>query len=282
MSLSKEAIARMVELSMDGEYNHHSIDQFCKSYPALTEAEAYECQALRVKRMEEKGYRVVGYKLGGTSLAKQKQLQSTIYSGSGVAVKTSNVVYGRLMDYMRLASDADLDFRQVLHPKVEPELAFIMKEDLFGEYISAPDVMNATEWVAPAFEIIDSRFHDFKIGSRYDAIVDNTSSARFKLGEERKSPRELNLANIGMRLEYNGEYVGFGAGASVMGHPARAVAELVCALYKVGKGLKAGDIILSGAITASTPVKPGDELRADFGGLGSVALKVAGNAHEEN
>lgn len=275
MATSKEEILRMVELSMDGEYNRHSIDQFCKTWPELTEAEAYEAQALRVKRMEEKGFRVVGYKLGGTSLAKQKQLQSTIYSQNGLAVKTSNVVYGRLMDYMMLPPDGKLDFSLMLHPKVEPELAFIMKEDLSGKYITAPDVMNATEWVAPAFEIIDSRFHDFKIGSRYDAIVDNTSSARFKLGQGRKSPRELNLADIGMCLKHNGENVGFGAGASVMGHPARAVANLVCALYKEGKGLKAGDIILSGAITPSTPVKPGDRMRADFGGLGYVELDIA-------
>ncbi|MPM77151.1 2-hydroxyhexa-2,4-dienoate hydratase [bioreactor metagenome] len=278
MAISNEAISRMVESSMDGEYNHHSIDQFCKTYPDLTEAEAYEGQALRVKRMEEKGFRVVGYKLGGTSLAKQKQLQSTIYAKNGLAVKTTNVVYGRLMDYMMLSPDADLNFSEVLHPKVEPELAFIMKEDLCGKYITAPDVMNATEWVAPAFEIIDSRFHDFIIGSRYDAIVDNTSSARFKLGQGRKSPRELNLATIGMCLKHNGENIGFGAGAAVMGHPARAVADLVSALYKEGMGLKAGDIILSGAITPSTPAKPGDEFRADFGGLGYVELKIASNS----
>lgn len=277
MALSKEDIEKIVELSMDGEYNHHSIDQFCKTFPGLTEAEAYEGQALRVKRMEEKGFRVIGYKLGGTSLAKQKQLQSTIYSGTGLTAKVSSVVFGRLMDYMQLPADMNLDFSQLLHPKVEPELAFIMKHDLYGKFITAPDIINATEWVVPAFEIIDSRFHDFKIGSRYDAIVDNTSSARFKLGEGRKSPQEIDLAEIGMCLQYNGEYVGFGAGAAVMGHPARAVADLVCALYKQGKGLKAGDIVLSGAITPSTPVKPGDALRAEFGGLGYIELKILGN-----
>lgn len=274
MALSKDILAQLVELSMDGEYRRHSIDPFCNTYPELTEAEAYEAQALRVRRMEELGHRVVGYKLGGTSLAKQKQLKSTIYAGGGSAVKTTKVVYGHLMDYMRLAPEAPLAFSQLLHPKVEPELAFVMGCDLSGAYVTAPDVMSAAEWVAPAFEIIDSRFHDFKIGSRYDAIVDNTSSARFKLGEARRAPRELNLADMGMKLRLNGEYVGFGAGASVMGHPARAVAALVRALSGEGGGLKKGDIILSGAITPSTPVKPGDALRADFGGLGSVEITV--------
>ena len=264
-----------MELSLDGEYHHHSIDQFCKTYPELTEAEAYEGQALRVQRMEEMGHRVVGYKLGGTSLAKQKQMASTIYEKGGLTVKPTGITYGRLMDYMLLAPDEDLSLSQLLHPKVEPEMAFIMGQDLSGPYVTAPDVMNAAEWVAPAFEIIDSRFHNFKIGSRYDAVVDNTSSARFKLGEGHKCPRELNLANVGMCLQVNGKNTGFGAGASVMGHPARAVAELVRGLWKEGgKGLKKGDIILSGAITPSTPVQVGDALRADFGGLGYVEIQI--------
>ena len=116
---------------------------------------------------------------------------------------------------------------------------------------------------------------EIRRGSRYDAVVDNTSSARFKLGEGRKCPRELNLANVGMCLQVNGKNTGFGAGASVMGHPARAVAELVRGLWKEGgKGLKKGDIILSGAITPSTPVQVGDALRADFGGLGYVEIQI--------
>lgn len=276
MALSKEIIAELVELSMDGEYNHHSIDQFCKTYPELTEAEAYAGQALRIRRMEEQGYRVVGYKLGGTSLAKQKQLASTIYDKGGLAVKPTGITYGRLMDYMSLGIDENLSLSELLHPKVEPEMAFCMGRDVAGPYVTAPDIMNAAEWVAPAFEIIDSRFHNFKIGSRWDAVVDNTSSARFKLGVGRKSPRELNLADVGMRLSVNGEYTGFGAGASVMGHPARAAAELVRGLWKEkeGMGLKKGDIILTGAITPSTPVKAGDVLRADFGGLGYVELTI--------
>ena len=275
MALSKKIIAQLVELSLDGEYHHHSIDQFCKTYPELTEAEAYEGQALRVQRMEERGHRVVGYKLGGTSLAKQKQMASTIYDKGGLTVKPTGITYGRLMDYMLLAPDEDLSLSQLLHPKVEPEMAFIMGQDLSGPYVTAPDVMNAAEWVAPAFEIIDSRFYNFKIGSRYDAVVDNTSSARFKLGEGRKCPRELNLADVGMCLQVNGKNTGFGAGASVMGPPARAVAELVRGLWKEGgKGLKKGDIILSGAITPSTPVQVGDALRADFGGLGYVEIQI--------
>lgn len=274
MALSKENIEWMVERSLDGEFNHHSIDQFCQAYPDLTESEAYVGQMMRYRRMEEMGYHLVGYKLGGTSLAKQKQLASTIYAKGGMDAATTKVVYGRLMDYMRIADDGDLSFAEVLHPKVEPELAFIMGQDISGAYVTAPDIMFATEWVMPAFEIIDSRFHNFKIGRRYDAIVDNTSSARFKLGQGRVSPRDLNLMDIGVSLKVNGEFTGFGAGASVMGHPARAVADLARSLAKEGLGLKKGDIVLSGAIVPSTPVKVGDKLRAEYGGLGYVEIEI--------
>lgn len=224
--------------------------------------------------MEEKGYHVVGYKLGGTSLAKLSQMKSTIYSSAASVTKPTQITYGRLMDYMRLRSGEDLKLSDHIHPKVEPELAFIMGEDLSSEFADAAAVMRATAEVAPAFEIIDSRFHDFKIGSRYDALIDNTSSSAFMLGEGRRRPGDLDLAAIGMKLQRNGEYIGFGAGASTMGHPARAVAALVRMLPKLGGGLKTGDIVLSGAITASTPVKVGDCIRADFGGLGYVETHV--------
>ena len=274
MNLKQEQLRALAEISLKGELERHSIDQFCQTCPGITEEEGYAAQEIRMRLAEEMGFRVVGYKLGGTSLAKINQLKSTIYSDPNAVVPTSVITYGRLFDYMRLKTDEDLRFETRLHPKVEPEFAFIMGKDLCGPHVSAADVLQATEAVAPAFEIIDSRFHNFKIGWRYDALVDNTSAAAFKLGEGRLDPRRTDLNDVGMKLRLNGEYVGFGAGASIMGHPARAVAELACALYKAGRGLKKGDIILSGAIVASTPVKPGDEIRADFGYMGGVSLRV--------
>lgn len=276
MSIRSEDLSRLVELSMEGEYQRHSIDQFCQTYPDITEEEAYRGQAMRVRRMEERGYCVVGYKLGGTSLAKQRQLRAAIYSNSSAAAeRPGTIAMGRLMDYMRLPENAPLQIGELLHPKVEPEFAFIMGKDIAGQFVTVPDVMMATAEIAPAFEVIDSRFHDFKIGRRCDAIIDNVSSARFKLGVGRLTPNEFDLGACAMKLWYNGEYVGFGAGASVMGHPARAVAALVRALSREGLGLRTGDIVLSGAISGSVSVKAGDRLRADFGcGLGFVELEI--------
>lgn len=274
MAITQEELLKLAQISIEGELENHSIDQFCRNYPDITEDEAYQGQEMRLKLMENLGHKAVGYKLGGTSLAKISQLKNTIYSSTSAVVKTSQVVYGRLMDYGRMEPGEDLHLSTRLHPRVEPELAFIMGAAIKGADVTPADVMNATAEVAPAFEVIDSRFHDFKIGRRYDSIIDNTSAGAFMLGVGRKNPREIELNDIGMKLRRGNEYIGFGAGASIMGHPARAVAELVQGLYRVGRGLKPGDIILSGAITASTPVQTGDFMRADFGGLGYVEMHV--------
>lgn len=274
MSLTNAQLRELAEISLNGELQHHSIDPFCQTHPGITEKEGYQGQEIRMKLSEEKGFRVIGYKLGGTSLAKINQLKNTIYANPDAVAPISVITYGRLFNYMHLPEDADLDLRNHLHPKVEPEFAFVMGKPLCGEYVSAADVIKATEYVAPAFEIIDSRFHNFKIGWRYDALIDNTSSSAFKLGEGRVDPKKTDLNDLGMKLCYNGEYTGFGAGASIMGHPARAVAELVRALHKAGYGLKEGDIILSGAITASTSLHVGDRIRADFGDMGPVEMNI--------
>ena len=274
MAYTTEQLRQLAQLSVDGEFNRHSIDPFCQTCPGITEAEGYAAQEMRMAMVEQMGHRRVGYKLGGTSLAKVNQLKSTIYSDPNAVVPTSVITYGRLFDYMAIPEDGDLVFSTRLHPKVEPEFCFVMGEDIKGANVTAADVIMATEKVVPSFEVIDSRFRNFKIGWRYDALVDNTSSAAYKIGIGGVDPKKVDLNDIGMKLMYNGEYTGFGAGASIMGHPARAVAELVHALSAVDKGLKKGDIILSGAITASTPVKVGDTIRADFGAMGHVEMKV--------
>lgn len=273
--MTHEELLNLVQLSLDGEFKVHSIDQFCQTYPDITEDEGYEGQEMRTAILEKRGHRVTGWKLGGTSLAKIGQMKSTIYANSAaIAMDRPKISYGRLMEYMEIEAAGALHIEKRLHPKVEPEIAFIMGRDLAGEFVTPADVMAATELMAPAFEIIDSRFHDFKIGRRFDALIDDTSSAEYKLGQGRVRPQDIDLCGVGMQLSKNGEKIAFGAGAAIMGHPARAVATLVKMLAKRGYGLRRGDIILSGAITPSTPVKLGDHMHADFAGLGSVDLEV--------
>ena len=169
-----------------------------------------------------------------------------------------------------------LDLNDLIHPKVETELAFVTNRELYGPDVYSVDVMNATEYVTPVFEIIDSRFKDFKVGGLTDAVIDNVSSARFKLGEVKADPRQIDLANLGVRTKINGQLVNFGASGAVMGHPARAVSALVRLMYQyLDMPLPAGSIVLSGAIIPSTFLHPGDVVESEFSEIGSIKMEVA-------
>jgi len=151
-------------------------------------------------------------------------------------------------------------------------LAFILKEDLEGPGVTIADVYRATEFVVPAFEIVDSRIRDWKI-KLADTVADNASSARLVLGSRMEPVRDVDLRLIGMLLEKNGEAVNSGVGAEVWGNPAAAVAWLANKLSEFGLALEAGEIILSGALTAAVPAEAGDVFTVSFHGLGSLNLK---------
>ncbi|WP_411675714.1 2-keto-4-pentenoate hydratase [Caproicibacter sp.] len=273
MKTSTELLRALAEQSLRGEREARSIDQFYKTYPDMDLHDGYAGQKIRVKMMEAEGYQRVGAKLGGTSLAKSKQIATDLTAGKFVPRKAPKC--GILMNYMRLGENEDLKLQELIHPKLEAELAFVLKKELYGPYITAPDVMMATAFVTPAFEIIDSRFHDFKMGGQSDALIDNLSSARFKLGSVCKDPFEVDMVGMGVRTSFNGSYTGYSATGAVMGHPARAVASLCKTLYEeMEMGLPEGAIILTGAICASHVLNLGDEVVSDFEGLGSLRLCV--------
>ncbi len=133
---------------------------------------------------------------------------------------------------------------------MEPEIAFIFKKELKGPHVTVADVLAATEYVAPALEIIDSRFQGFSF-TLPDAVADNSSSSRFIIGERFYSPEKFDLKLMGMVFKQNGEVVATGAGAAVMGHPARAIAWLANKLYKVGQSIQPGEVVLSGSLSAA-------------------------------
>lgn len=273
MKTSIELLRSLAEQSLRGERGIRSIDQFYITHPEMDLHDGYAGQKLRLEMMESEGYQRVGAKLGGTSLAKSKQIATDLTAGKFVPRKAPKC--GILMDYMRLEENEDLKLQELIHPKLEAELAFILKKELYGPHITAPDVMMATAYVTPAFEIIDSRFHDFKMGGQADALIDNLSSARFKLGTVCKDPFEVDLIGMGVRTSFNGSFTGYSATGAVMGHPARAVASLCKTLYEeMDIGLPEGSIILTGAICASHVLTLGDEVVSDFEGLGSLCLHV--------
>lgn len=161
---------------------------------------------------------------------------------------------------------------ELIHPKVEAEIAFILKEDVRGPNIDATDILAATEYIIPALEIIDSRYANFEFALP-DVIADNASSSRVVFGSRLVPPVSLELDLLGVSLSINGEGKAFGAGAAVLGHPANAIAMLANMLSRKGKGLKAGEIILAGAMTEAVRFVAGDVVFAQFDQLGTVSFR---------
>jgi 2-keto-4-pentenoate hydratase len=225
--------------------------------PAGDTAAAYAVQAAWVAAQTAAGERIVGRKIGLTSPAVQAQL--------GV----DQPDFGTLLSGMDCAPGEPIDTSRLLQPKIEAEVAFVLARDLDGEHIGAEDVLAATGSVAAALEIVDSRIASWDI-SIVDTIADNASSGLFTLGTERHPAAALDLAACLMTLRRDGDVVSSGSGAACLGHPALAVAWLAATARSCGEPLRAGDIVLSGALGPMVAVLPADHFTAEIGGLGAV------------
>lgn len=230
------------------------------THPDLKVEDAYQVQIAGVKTKLAQGRKIIGKKIGLTSKAMQDLL--------GVGEPD----YGHLLDDMLVMEGQPCRRSDLLFPKVEGEVAFVMKDRVAGPGANITDVLRATAGVMPALEIVDSRIRDWKI-KLIDTIADNASSARFVLGSRMLPAEAFDLRLIGMCLEKNGQVVNSGAGVAVWGHPAAAVAWLANKLAAFGAALEPGDIVLSGAVTAAVDVGPGDVVQAHFDRLGSVTAK---------
>jgi 2-keto-4-pentenoate hydratase len=226
----------------------------------LSVADAYRIQMINVERDVAAGRRIVGRKVGLTSLAMQKMM--------GV----SEPDFGHLFDDMIIASGEQCQVKALLLPRVEPEIAFVLSRELRGPGITRDDVIAATDYVTPAIEIIDTRIRDWKI-TLADTIADNASSALVVIGKEKTLPKAHDLASVAMTLEKNGATVEQGVGAAVLGHPAEPVAWLANKLAEFGQTMPAGSIVMPGALCRAVEVTAGDLITARFGPLGAVSVK---------
>ena len=227
----------------------------------VTIDDAYAVQLANVARRVASGERIVGKKVGLTAKAMQRML----------GVESPD--YGHLFEAMQVPDGGSMPASELMQPRVEAEIAVILARPLRGPGLTDLDVLAALEAIVPAIEIIDTRITDWKI-TLADTIADNGSSARFVLGAKRSGPLGIDLRTAGMVLEKNGETVGTGAGAAVLGaQPLRAVAWLANTLAAFGVTLEAGEIVLPGALSAAVPVAAGDTVRADFGILGSATVR---------
>ncbi len=234
-----------------------AIPQFTESAP-LSVADAYAVQAASIERRLQRGERLVGVKMGLTSRAKMRQ------------VNVDEVVWGRLTDAMRLEEGASLSRRRFVHPRIEPELAFLLKAPLTGQ-VTAAEAMAAVGAIAPAMEIIDSRYQNFKFALP-DVIADNSSSSGFVVGDWSRPDQDF--SNLGLVMEVDGRPVEIGSTAAILGNPSRS---LVAAARLAGAALgrlEAGWIILAGGATAAHPLKVGERVRLTMQNLGSVSIRV--------
>lgn len=245
---------------LEAEAQRAPIAPLTASYPELKAADAYQVQLAGVKTRVATGRKVIGKKIGLTSKAMQDLL--------GVGEPD----YGHLLDDMLVVEGQPCRRGDLLLPKVEGEVAFVMGSRLSGPGVNIADVLRATAGIMPALEIVDSRIRDWKI-KLVDTVADNASSARFVLGSRMLPAESFDLRLIGMCLEKNGLVVNSAAGVAVWGHPAAAVAWLANKLSEFGAALETGDIVLSGAFTAAVDVGPGDVVQAHFDRLGSVTAK---------
>ncbi len=230
------------------------------AHPDMTIEDAYHMQQRMIARRLEKGDRVIGKKIGVTSKAVMNML--------GVHQPD----FGYLLDSMVFNEGESVDMDTLIQPKAEGEIAFLLKKDLQGPGVTAADVLAATEGVMACFEIVDSRIQDWKIKIQ-DTVADNASCGVFVLGDQLVDIADLDLALAGMVLEKNGEIVVTGAGAATMAHPVNAMVWLANMLGSLGIALKAGDIVLSGAMGAMVPVARGDNLRMTIGGIGGCSVR---------
>ena len=220
--------------------------------------DAYEIQRSSIERRLERGERRVGVKMGFTSRAKMQQM--------GLA----DVIWGRLTDAMQMEEGGNVERSRFVHPRVEPELAFLLKKPLSGN-VTGPEALAAVEAIAPALEIIDSRYQDFKF-TLPEVIADNASSSGFVIGGWH-DPR-IDFSNLGLVLSIDGRPVQMGSTAALLGHPLRSLVAAAGLSAAVGEPLQAGWIVLAGGATPAEWIRPGQHVSVEMQTLGSAAFHL--------
>lgn len=258
--MTNNKIAEFANKLAHAELSGTGTDPLTSMDPELTENDAYYIQLENIKKKLAEGQKIVGKKIGLTSLAMQQML--------GV----NEPDYGHLLDGMAVENGGFIPAEQVLQPKVEAEIAFILKEDLRGPNVTTLDVLQATDYVVPALEIVGSRIKDWKI-KLADTIADNASSGMYVLGGKPTKITDIDLELIGMVFTKNGELVNTGVGAAALGNPATCVAWLANRLADFDIPLRSGEVILSGALSAAEEAKAGDTFTARFAHIGQVSVR---------
>ncbi len=252
-----ESIKELAKLVDDGAHNAKAIEQLSNHHP-ITLSQAYDIQKASIDRRLDRGEKLVGLKMGFTSKAKMEQM--------GV----HELIWGRLTDQMQIHSGETLTLEKFIHPRAEPEIAFLIAEDV-PEGQDLASIGNYIESVAPAIEIIDSRYKNFKF-SLEDVVADNCSSAGFVLGEW--SPFTGDLRDLCIDLIINKECKHEGSSNAILGNPLLSLLDAVKLGFKYNEPVKKGMIILAGAATPAEYIQLGDHIETNVDRLGNVSLTV--------
>ncbi|WP_271411353.1 2-oxo-hept-4-ene-1,7-dioate hydratase [Pseudomonas sp. Q1-7] len=261
-SIIQQAAARLDA----AERSREQVRQFSLDHPSISIDDAYAIQRAWVAQKIRDGRKLVGHKIGLTSRAMQ------------VSSNITEPDYGALLDDMFFEEGSDIPFKRFIVPRVEVELAFILGKPLRGPNCTVFDVLEATEWVIPALEIIDARIHqvdpDTQVTRKvFDTISDNAANAGVVMGGRAVRPTEIDLRRVPAILYRNGVIEESGVSAAVLNHPAKGVAWLANKLAPYDVTLEAGQIILGGSFTRPVAAKPGDTFHVDYDQLGSIACR---------
>jgi 2-oxo-hept-3-ene-1,7-dioate hydratase len=258
--LDQDLIAKLAAELHQSEKSRVQVEHFSKRFPGMTIEDGYAVSRAWMKLKLAEGRQVRGHKIGLTSRAMQQ------------ASQINEPDYGTLLDDM-FFEPGDIPFERFIAPRVEVELAFVLKRKLEGERITVEDVLDATEYVTPAIEIIDSRIEQFDRHTKvmrkvYDTISDNAANAGIVVAGRQVKPREVDLPWCGAILRQNDVVEETGLAAGVQGHPAIGVAWLAMKLAPWGESLQPGQVVLAGSFTRPVAAKKGDRFDADYGPLG--------------
>jgi 2-oxo-3-hexenedioate decarboxylase len=252
-TVSLDALAERLD---DAAHGARAVAQLSEP---ITLADAYEVQRLSIARRLARGERRTGMKMGFTSKAKMVQMG------------LSELIWGRLTDGMLVDEAATIDIASYVHPRVEPEIAFLLARPLAGR-VSLAEAAAAVGGVAPALEIIDSRYENFKF-SLTDVVADNSSSSGYVIGAW--SDPHTDISNLGMLLEIDGRPVQIGSSAAILDHPLRSLVAAARLAAAAGETLEAGSVVMAGGATAAEALTRGCRVRLSVDKLGDVGFSVA-------
>jgi 2-oxopent-4-enoate/cis-2-oxohex-4-enoate hydratase len=258
----RQTIEKLGDELYDALRARRTLTPLTERWPEITIDDAYHVSLRMVnRRIEDDGEKVIGKKIGVTSLAVQEMLG--VYQPD----------FGYLTDKMMVLNGGDMPIsEQLIQPRAEGEIAFMLDKDLNGPGVTNEDVVDATAYVMACFEVVDSRIENWKVKIQ-DTVADNASCGLFVLGDEHADPKGLDFPNLKMRVYKNGELLSEGLGSAALDSPLNCVSWLANTLSKFGITLNAGDVVLSGSLVPLEPVVAGDEMYLEVDGIGTASVR---------